>query len=205
MVQGPTNGDNSTDIEAPPDETLMLFDDEENSQFVVAYTVDDQDSENIHVQSPVNEEPIAGPSCIGVETENVTGHRQVGDELTQPNNEDARFQAMVENAPILSNPLRAPRGRRRRELLSERQDAANNAANQLGQTLNALIDKLNDRQNTQETYQQAVVAQMTRTNDNLERMNSHLSNMFEEQKKDIHCPVLFGRCCGSTVSANGPS
>lgn len=55
--------DHSTDIEVPPDERIMLFDDEENSQFVVAYAVTDQDCENIH----------------GVETENVTDHREVTD------------------------------------------------------------------------------------------------------------------------------
>ncbi|PIO22738.1 hypothetical protein AB205_0103590 [Aquarana catesbeiana] len=132
MLQDPTNGDDqSTDIEVPPDETLMLFDDEENSQFVVAYAVADQDCENIH----------------GVETENVTGHPEVADELSPPNQEDARLQEMVESAPIQnisssSIPLRAPRGRRRREMLAEREGAANNVANQLGQTLNALIKQM---------------------------------------------------------------
>lgn len=62
---------------------------------------------------------------------------------------------MVEIAPIQnisSILLRAPRGRRRREMLAEREDAANHVANQLGQTLNALIEKVNDRQNMQESF-----------------------------------------------------
>ncbi|XP_077348685.1 uncharacterized protein LOC143997117 isoform X2 [Lithobates pipiens] len=137
-------------------ETLLLFDDDDNTQI----TFQTENEENC---GSINDETQAGPSNM--------------------DNEEGRHQASIP-AP---GPIRVPRGRRRRELLAQRQEEANSASMLLANTLNSMSGNLRERQQQhdqaleeQRSFHNSLITELRRHNESQEAI---LKEMEEEQKK----------------------
>ncbi|XP_040190199.1 myb-related transcription factor, partner of profilin-like isoform X2 [Rana temporaria] len=194
MLQEPLNEEETAnDHEVQPvqegDHTLMLFTDDDSTQILVEYEVM-EDSNLCAPEEVQNEEdPQPGPSHPD-QLENVT-HNNDGavDAVPLTNQEEER----VEVAPAInssSGPIRVPRGRRRRQLIADRVEAAGNASVQLEQTLHSLREGLRDRQTTQDSILTSIVGEMRRSNENMERLTTAVlqqqiifKEMLEEHKK----------------------
>ncbi|XP_077340708.1 uncharacterized protein LOC143984345 [Lithobates pipiens] len=140
-------------------ETLLLFDDDDNTQI----TFQTENEENC---GSINDETQAGPSNM--------------------DNEEGRHQASIP-AP---GPIRVPRGRRRREILAQRQEEANSASMLLANTLNSMSGNLRERQQQhdqaleeQRSFRNSLITELRRHNDLAESQQAILKEMVEEQKK----------------------
>ncbi|XP_077348684.1 uncharacterized protein LOC143997117 isoform X1 [Lithobates pipiens] len=157
-------------------ETLLLFDDDDNTQI----TFQTENEENC---GSINDETQAGPS--NMEPPVVCDEQQgvIMEEELPTNNEEGRHQASIP-AP---GPIRVPRGRRRRELLAQRQEEANSASMLLANTLNSMSGNLRERQQQhdqaleeQRSFHNSLITELRRHNESQEAI---LKEMEEEQKK----------------------